>query len=445
MLPLSRLAVAALLLGAATPAAAQPRTPPGITLQDERVRSGDMILERSQFVRGDGDPGVFSQMLGAINFQAYVADPWPNGVLPLVFDATVSAGLRARVLGSCRTWEAGSNVRCVEHTAEERYVVVSAVEDEGCSASVGRPRRRNGTMNLADGCWRSDDSPLLHELGHAFGLFHEHQRVDRDDYVTIDLSNVLEGHESNFDKLPTTTLITPYDFDSLMHYEDRTFARDPSRRVIEPRPEFAAQARRMGLATQPSVLDRQALALVYNAGGATTLRFDTQEIHRTMLRLDALYTTELKRPNGLSTGGEPDFAGVATWIFNVYLSARAGGLNESDAFYNVQALISQSEEWRARNPLARSFNPKTVVSTWRLDTGEYLAVMYRLSDLYRVELKRPEGLAIDGRPDFSGLATWVVQVYMNARLAGTSSDDAWSEVVAHIRASDEWHQKNPAL
>ena len=126
-------------------------------------------------------------------------------------------------------------------------------------------------------------------------------------------------------------------------------------------------------------------------------------------------------------------------------SARAAGLNESDAFYNVQALISQSEEWRARNPLARSFNPKTVVATWRLDTAEYLAVMYRLSDLYRVELKRPEGLAIDGRPDFSGLATWVVQVYMNARLAGTSSDDAWSEVVAHIRASDEWHQKNPAL
>ena len=112
-----------------------------------------------------------------------------------------------------------------------------------------------------------------------------------------------------------------------MHYEERSFARDPSRRVIEPRPEFAAQARRMGLATQPSILDRQALALVYNAGGATSLRFDTQEIHRTMLRLDTLYTTELKRPNGLSTGGEPDFAGVATWIFNVYLVGAGGRLD----------------------------------------------------------------------------------------------------------------------
>jgi hypothetical protein len=444
MASFSRLIAAVLLAAIAVPASAQIKAAPRLAIEDERVQWGDMILERSQFVRGDGPSDGSSQPLGAIDFQIYVADPWPNGVLPLVFDAAVSAGLRARVFSACRAWELGTNVRCAERTTEERYVVVNAVEEKGCSATVGRPRRANGTMNLADGCWRWDDSPLVHEIGHAFGLFHEHQRPDRDAYVTIDLSNVLEGYEGNFAKLAATGVMTPYDFDSIMHYEDRAFARDPGRRVIEPRPEFAAQGRNMGLARQPSALDRNALAMVYNASGATSLRFDTHEIHRTMLRLDALYTTELQRANGLSLGGEPDFSGVATWIFNVYLAARAGGLTETDAFYNVQALISQSEEWRARNPGGRPFNPKPVVSPWRLDTGEYLAVMHRLSDLYRTELKRPEGLAIGGRPDFSGLATWVVHVYMNARLGSTSADDSWREVVALIRDSDEWREKNPS-
>ena len=41
------------------------------------------------------------------------------------------------------------------------------------------------------------------------------------------------------------------------------------------------------------------------------------------------------------------------------------------------------------------------------------------------------------------IATWVVHVYKNARLGGAARDAAWTEVVALIRDSDEWRQKNP--
>lgn len=430
---------ALMTVGAVTAADAQNPRMPNVGATSDRVVIGDMIFEADRLIRSGHDPSS-ARPEGGIDFDVYVSDPWPNGILPLSFHERVSLGQRSRMLSVCRAWEGGTGVRCVERTTEARYVIVTVDDEKGCSAHVGRQRRDNGTLNLAADCWW--DETILHELGHAFGLVHEHQRADRDSYITIDLGNVIEGHEDNYDRLVTTRVVTAYDFDSIMHYDPKSFARDRSRVVIAPRPEFAAQGRNMGLATQPSTLDRTALAYVYGGSGLAGLRFDTHEIHRTMLRLDALYTTELKRANGLSLNGEPDFSGVATWIFNVYLGARAGGLSETDAFYNVQALISQSDEWRARNPSGRPFGPKPVVTAWRLDTGEYLETMYRLSDLYRTELKRPSGLAIDGKPDFSGLATWVVHVYMNARLAGTARDAAWNEVVGLIRDSDEWREKN---
>lgn len=34
---------------------------------------------------------------------------------------------------------------------------------------------------------------LLHELGHTIGLYHEHMRPDRDEYVEIFTANIIPG------------------------------------------------------------------------------------------------------------------------------------------------------------------------------------------------------------------------------------------------------------
>ena len=48
--------------------------------------------------------------------------------------------------------------------------------------------------------------------------------------------------------------------------------------------------------------------------------------------------------------------------------------------------------------------------------------MQRLDDFYRAPegLQRPEGLSINEAPDFEGIAAWIFDVYLNARLAGRS-------------------------
>ena len=61
----------------------------------------------------------------------------------------------------------------------------------------------------------------MHEVGHSLGMWHEHSRPDRDDYVQVMWDNVLEGKEANFLKKSwknTEVHGIGYDLDSIMHY-----------------------------------------------------------------------------------------------------------------------------------------------------------------------------------------------------------------------------------
>ena len=64
----------------------------------------------------------------------------------------------------------------------------------------------------------------MHEIGHALGIYHEHQRPDRDDFVTVMWENIPEDDQFNFEK-QTTPHVTqngnPYAYNSIMHYGAR--------------------------------------------------------------------------------------------------------------------------------------------------------------------------------------------------------------------------------
>ena len=62
---------------------------------------------------------------------------------------------------------------------------------------------------------------IVHELGHVLGFHHEHQRWDRDDYITVHYENIKSGRASDYDRIERTNWIvssTPYDYRSIMHY-----------------------------------------------------------------------------------------------------------------------------------------------------------------------------------------------------------------------------------
>jgi hypothetical protein len=288
---------------------------------------------------------------------------------------------------------------------------------------------------------------VTHDIGHVFGLIHEHQRPDRDTYVEVRPENAQSGFAYAFDLLATGRNLGEYDFDSLMHYHATAYSGN-GQPTIQPRAAFADRARNMGLAVVPSRLDVDALVQLYNAtprqpgGTPGPTRFDRGEFLNAMRDLDRVYMVDLQRPNGLSIGGRPDFLGIAAWIFDVYLSSRASGYTEGESFYNVRASISLVDEWRQRNPHLTPLRTLPMFSPLQLDRGEYLGAMARLDEAYKTELLRPDGLSIGGRPDFLGIAAWIFDVYLNERLRGESQEKAWELVLRAIRDSDEYRRKH---
>ncbi len=78
---------------------------------------------------------------------------------------------------------------------------------------------------------------------------------------------------------------------------------------------------------------------------------------------------------------------------------------------------------------------------------ELVGAVAFLDDLYRSPdgLQRPDGLyrADAKRVDAEAIGTWILDVYMQARIAGKSDAEARQSITDAIKGSDEWRRKHP--
>uniref|UniRef100_A0A914D682 Metalloendopeptidase n=1 Tax=Acrobeloides nanus TaxID=290746 RepID=A0A914D682_9BILA len=73
-------------------------------------------------------------------------------------------------------------------------------------------------ISLDSGCW--DVGVASHEFGHALGMYHEQERWDRDNYITVNWNNTkAKGDAYNQEtKLTENHYGQEYDHSSIMHY-----------------------------------------------------------------------------------------------------------------------------------------------------------------------------------------------------------------------------------
>lgn len=81
---------------------------------------------------------------------------------------------------------------------------------------------------MSDDCFSSGTA--LHLVGHAIGLWHEHTRPDRDDYVDVLYENIRETDWDKFGKISREQFnLMPdvgYDLESVMHYSPYDFSKN---------------------------------------------------------------------------------------------------------------------------------------------------------------------------------------------------------------------------
>ncbi|XP_019962300.2 hatching enzyme 1.2-like [Paralichthys olivaceus] len=109
----------------------------------------------------------------------------------------------------------------------------------GCWSYVGRQSRGQAVSLRKNGCLST--GTVQHEVIHALGFHHEQVRSDRDTYVRILTENISSGRETNFRKVKTNNLGTPYDFNSVMHYSKYAFSKNGKPTILarsDPNLEF---------------------------------------------------------------------------------------------------------------------------------------------------------------------------------------------------------------
>src|SRR5690606_8826408 len=162
----------------------------------------------------------------------YTTALWPGRLVPYRFDAGVTAANRTKAHAAMAEIESLCPARFVPHSGEPDYVVIR--NDTSNNAWVGV---KGGEQYV--GIWTWDAHyVIVHEFIHCLGAWHEHQRADRDLYVTRDA-----GHASpdpfiqNQFSTKAGAVVGWYDFDSVMHYPRFAHSAD-GHPTIEPKPGY---------------------------------------------------------------------------------------------------------------------------------------------------------------------------------------------------------------
>jgi hypothetical protein len=201
-----------------------------------------------------------AEPLSSMPFGAVITDRnrlWPARTVVYEIDSALPISKQHAVAKAIEHWRQNTFLQFEERTPSVRDYIRFVPGTTCESAAIGRVGGAQ-TISIAPLCSVGN---IIHEIGHAIGLFHEHVRQDRDAHIRVFLKNVQRAAKPNFAIYGAEGQDAGvYDYSSIMHYDAFAFAIDPARPTILPTVSDApAIGQRAGL----SAGDRGAVARLY--------------------------------------------------------------------------------------------------------------------------------------------------------------------------------------
>lgn len=138
---------------------------------------------------------------------------WPNGQLIYKLISNLSASDLKHIHQAFEDYHKKTCIRFVPF--KEGDVNYTVIEPDNSVCGSAKLCMQGGEQFVKFGDQCANKNTLVHELGHSLCLRHEHQRVDRNNYVSVD-----KQCGSEFNHISKTAHTKGlYDYTSQMHYE----------------------------------------------------------------------------------------------------------------------------------------------------------------------------------------------------------------------------------
>lgn len=174
---------------------------------------GDIVLSDKQLSEGN----EFNK--GGASYSR-----WPGGKIYYTIASNMGSINVNKINSAISEYNNKTNTQWIYRTNQSNYVEFIFGSSTGSDgwAHIGY---QGGKQTISLDQYISVGS-VIHEMGHTVGLYHEHTRKDRDQYVKILWNNIQSGQSYNFNIYSSGTDIGPFNINSVMMYWPTSYSKN---------------------------------------------------------------------------------------------------------------------------------------------------------------------------------------------------------------------------